>query len=87
MPTFVKRTACCALAILGVIFAIGLIEAVRGTLPESPHTIFNWVFTIAQTVLAAVLMGAFVSLWPGFDDIMWPEPIKHMLAKFEEAQK
>jgi hypothetical protein len=87
MQAFLKRTAYCALAILGVIFAIGLIEAVRSTLPESLHTIFDWVSTIAQTVLAAVLMGAFVSLWLGFDDIKWPEPIKHMLAKFEEAQK
>jgi hypothetical protein len=87
MQAFIKRAAYCALAILGVIFAIELVKAERGALPESPHIIFDWVSTIARTVFAALLMGASVSPWLGFDDIKWPEPIKRMLAKYEEARK
>jgi hypothetical protein len=83
MRTFLKRTAYCALAILGVIAIVGIVQAVRGALPEFPHAVFDWVSTVVQTILAAVLMGAFVSLWLGFDDIKWPEPIKRIGSAYE----
>lgn len=83
MRAFLRRTAFCALAVLGLIVAVGIVQAVRGTMPELPHTVFDWVSTAAQTAIATVLMGTIVSLWLGFDDVKWPKPIKRIGIAYE----
>jgi len=83
MQAFLKRTIYCAAAVLGVIVVVGIIKAMRGTLLDAPHTVFDWISAVVQTVLAAVLVGAFLSLWLGFGGIKWPEPIKRIGVAYE----
>ena len=83
MLIYLRRTAYCALAVLGVFVVVCIVQAIRGTLPESPRTILDWISTLAQTALSALLVGALLSLWLGWDEIKWPKPIKRIQFVYE----
>jgi hypothetical protein len=83
MVTYLRRTAYCALAVLGVFTVVGVVQAIRGTLPDFPHTILDWVSALAQTVLSAMLVGALLSLWLGWDEIKWPKPVRQIQFAYE----
>ncbi len=83
MRAYLSRTAYCALAVLGVFIIVGIVQAMRGTLHDIPHTIFDWISAVAQTALFALIVGALLSLWLGWDEVKWPEPIKRIQFAYE----